>query len=140
MAASGGRKFGRILVWGAEVCSKVERWVSFWILGRQSGCVRGIYNRVVADSHFLVEEVPPEVQCRRNAAIFGGWVLGSDPVDLVRKGDKNKHMLSVQDTSLSGQFAGQWKSRTEGSRTEGSRTEGSGQKRTAPFIGVKKAL
>ena len=58
-----------------------------------------------------------EVQWRLETLISGGcfsvyqMVSGSNPAELVGWGDKNEDQTFARDTSLSGQFAQQWKLR-----------------------------
>ena len=76
-----------------------------WILERRNGLEREIYDRLVADGHFSVKPIPPEVQRCLNALISGGGcsanqlVFGSDPFDLFGWDDKGGEMLFAQDTS-----------------------------------------
>ena len=58
-----------------------------------------------------------EVQWRMNTLTSGGgfsaylMVFRANPVDLLGWGDKDVDLAFAQDTSLSGQFAQQWKLR-----------------------------
>ena len=88
-----------------------------WTLERRNGLARGIYNRIMADGRYSGKQVLAEVQwCLDSMVSSSGYsafqsVFVANPTDLYRWGDNGGDLLRAQDTSVSGQFAQQWKLR-----------------------------
>ena len=88
-----------------------------WVLERRNGLARGIYHHLQADDRSSVKLIPAEGQWRLSTLMSGDgfpayqMVLGSNPADLYGWEDRNEDQAFAQYTSLSDQFAQQWKLR-----------------------------
>ena len=99
-------------VW-ADYCSERRTELFFqgvgahpWLLERQNGLARGIYNRLIEDDRFSSGQILSEVQYCLNTMLsscgFSAYhvVFGSNPADLFRWDDSE----DLLDTSLAGQY------------------------------------
>ena len=80
-----------------------------WLLERRNGLARGIYNRLIEDDRFSNKTIPSEVQWRLNTMLSASGFSAYQMV--FGWGGGGEDLLSAQDTSLSRQFAQQWKLR-----------------------------
>ena len=118
MVESGRMKFGRACVRSIALSYNFKVWGSTpWILERRDGVTRGIFYRLVADDRFSGQQILSEVQwCLITLISAVGFsvhrmVFGSEPADLFGWDGREEDLLLTQATSLSGQFAQQWKLR-----------------------------